>query len=94
MFGYCEHARVRLETIDVNGDPHWTDVAIEFRSRLYVNEVEVWHEYKGVVFVGSAIKAEKVYNDLIEEETACYEEIAKYMQDERGLKSTVSVYKR
>ena len=94
MFGYCESTIVRLETIDVNGEPHWTDVEVWYRSHRDTNEVEVWHKYKGVVFDGSAVKAEEMYNNLIEEETACYEEIAKYMQDDRGLKSTVSVIKR
>lgn len=93
MFGYCKSTLVRFETIDVNGEPHWTDVEVWYRSHLYTNEVEVSHTYKGIVFDGSAIKAEQVYNKLIEEETACFEELAKYMQDERGLKSTVSVLK-
>ena len=93
MFGYCESTIVRLESMDINGEPHWTDVEVWYRSRPDTREVEVSHTYKGIVFDGPAIKAAEVYNNLIEAETACFEELAKYLNDERGLKSTVSVIK-
>ena len=93
MFGYCKSTLVRLESMDINGEHHWADVEVWYRSRLYTNEVEVSHTYKGIVFDGSAIKAEQVYNKLIEEEIACFEELAKYLNDERGLKAYVIVTK-
>lgn len=93
MFGYCESTIVRFESMGINGEPHWTDTEVCYRCHLYTNEVEVWHTYKGIVFDGSAIKARQVYNKLIEEETACFEELAKYLNDERGLKASVSVIK-
>lgn len=91
---YCTHyiiADVRLEMIGVDNEPHWNDVEVWLRC-YDTHEYEVWHTYKSVLYHGRDIdEALKLFHSLIDEEKECMTEVSKYITNEKGLKSSVSV---